>query len=95
MVLLKNINQGVIRMLNQSEKLTSYRLIPVPLWNKYHEWPSVAGLRYLIFNENTNGFNTVVKRVGRRVLIDERAFFQWIDKNNPQQTTKDEPNITV
>jgi len=57
------------------------RLIPVPDWNKYHPYPSQAGLRHLIFFAKTkpNGFDKVVRRVGRRVLIDEAAFFSWVD----------------
>jgi hypothetical protein len=55
------------------------RLIPVPKWNTHHEWPPQGGLRHLIFYAKTNGFDRVIKRVGRRVLIDEAAFFQWIE----------------
>ena len=55
------------------------RLIPVPQWTEFHTWPSVSGLRWLIFQEETNGFHSCIKRVGRRVLIDERAFFEWVD----------------
>ncbi len=47
-----------------------------------HSWPPEGGLRHLIFNAETNGFNKVVKRIGRRVLLDEAAFFQWIEDSN-------------
>jgi hypothetical protein len=53
------------------------RLIPVTKWPLHHEWPSVAGLRSLIFFAKDNGFDAVVRRIGRRVLIDEAAFFEW------------------
>ena len=56
------------------------RLIPVTDWNSYHPWPTVAGLRHLIFFGKSNGFDEVVRRIGRRVLIDEAAFFAWVDK---------------
>ncbi|HAT2069220.1 TPA: hypothetical protein I8Z98_001219 [Legionella pneumophila] len=52
--------------------------IPVPHWDRYHDWPSIAALRNLIFNKKTNGFENVVVKVGKRVLIDEAAFFEWI-----------------
>ena len=55
------------------------RLIPVTKWPLHHEWPSVSGLRWLIFNAKRNGFDAVVRRVGGRVLLDEQAFFKWID----------------
>ncbi len=60
----------------------STRLIPVPRWNDFHAWPPIGGLRHLIFNAKINGFHKVVKRCGRRVLIDEKAFFAWVESNN-------------
>ncbi len=58
------------------------RLIPVPSWSKHHPWPSAHGLRYLIFRASSNGFDAVIRRVGRRVLIDEAAFFVWIEQQD-------------
>ncbi|PPC90453.1 MAG: hypothetical protein CTY34_07675 [Methylobacter sp.] len=58
------------------------RLIPVPKWNTYHSWPPHGGLRHLIFNAETNGFSKAFKRVGRRVLVDEREFFRIVDEQN-------------
>lgn len=60
------------------------RLIPVTEWNAHHSWPPLGGLRWLIFNERLNGFHAVIRRVGRRVLIDEAAFFEWV-KASPEQ----------
>ena len=54
------------------------RLIPVPEWNEHHSWPPIGGLRHLIFYAEEKGFDKVIRRVGRRVLIDEAAFFQWV-----------------
>ena len=53
------------------------RLIPLTSWNNHHEWPPIGGLRHLVFNADKNGFKNVICRVGRRVLIDENAFFEW------------------
>ena len=53
------------------------RLIPVKDWNKYHPWPPPGGLRHLIFHAASNGFDAVVVRIGRQVLIDELAFLAW------------------
>lgn len=53
------------------------RLIPVPKWNSHHDWPPPGGLRHLIFHADSNGFRKVIRRIGRRVLIDEVAFFEW------------------
>ena len=35
---------------------TQTRLIPVTRWPDYHDWPSVAGLRWMIFNAKEKGF---------------------------------------
>jgi hypothetical protein len=61
---------------------TSTRLIPVTEWENHHPWPPIGGLRHLIFYASENGFDMVVRRVGRRVLVDERAFFAWVDAQN-------------
>lgn len=58
------------------------RLIPVKDWGKHHAWPPIGGLRHLIFNEHRNGFDRVVRRCGRCVLIDEAAFFEWVESQN-------------
>jgi hypothetical protein len=64
------------------QKQSSTRLIPVPGWNQHHSWPPPGGLRHLIFNEKTNGFTSAFKRVGRRVLVDEKAFFECVEAQN-------------
>ena len=74
-------------MMNESKIDIPTRLIPVTKWNEHHEWPPQGGLRYLIFNAETNGFNTVIKRCGRRVLIDEAAFFEWVRCQQPNVRT--------
>lgn len=60
------------------------RFIPVTQFPNHHPWPPIGGLRHLIFNAKSNGFDAVIKRAGRRVLIDEQAFFSWLDKQNTQ-----------
>lgn len=61
------------------------KLIPVTKWEEYHPWPSESGLRYLIFNAQRNGFHICVRRIGRRVLIDELRFFEWVEQQNKQE----------
>ena len=60
------------------------RLIPLTKWNQFHAWPPTGGLRHLVFHKDTNGFDRVVRKAGTRVLIDEGAFFEWVDKQNSQ-----------
>lgn len=57
------------------------RLIPVTRWSEFHPWPPIGGLRHLIFHAKTNGFDKVVRRVGRTVLLDEDAFFDYASGN--------------
>lgn len=66
-------------MLDKSLSPTTQRLIPVTQWPEYHSWPPIGGLRHLIFHADKNGFDACLIRVGRRVLIDEQAFFKWVD----------------
>ncbi len=61
---------------------TPTRLIPVSEWPQHHPWPPEGGLRHLVFHEHSNGFSACVRRVGRRVLIDEAAFFAWVAGQN-------------
>ena len=56
------------------------RLIPLTKWPEHYQWPTVGGLRHLVFWENKNGFKKVIRRVGKRILIDEKAFFEWVDE---------------
>lgn len=67
---------------NNSPKQQQPRLIPATQWNEHHQWPPLGGLRHLIFNAESNGFKKVIKRCGRRVLIDEAAFFEWMEEQN-------------
>lgn len=62
--------------------LSDNSLFTVNQFADKYAFVNVGGLRCLIFNEKTNGFNKVVKRIGRKVLIDEKAYFEWIDQQN-------------
>jgi len=57
------------------------RLIPLAQWSQFHPWPTAPALRFYCYNAKLNGFekHAVAKRVGRRILIDEAAFFRWVD----------------
>lgn len=64
------------------------RIIPVTRWNDFHPWPTVGGLRHLIFYADSNGFDRVIVRIKRRVLIDEAAFFAWADEHRASKSRK-------
>lgn len=64
------------------DKSAVTRLIPLTEWTKHHSWPPLGGLRHLVFYADQNGFDKVIRRAGRRVLIDEQEFFAWINEQN-------------
>lgn len=66
-------------MQNPAPPRAATRLIPVKKWPEFHPWPTLGGLRHLLHGRDSNGFNACVVRVGRSVLIDEAAFFEWVD----------------
>ncbi len=41
---------------------------------------SESAIRWLIFNENKNGFKRCVRRIGKKVLIDLEQFELWINE---------------
>lgn len=53
------------------------REIPVTMWNDYYPDPSVPALRMLIFRRKENGFDKVITRRGKRILIKEKEYFEW------------------
>lgn len=69
------------------ETLTPRKLIPLTDWPQHHSYPPMGGLRHLVFNASANGFDKCIRRVGRRILIDEAAYFEWVDAQNQHSTT--------
>lgn len=57
-------------------------LLTVAQFAAKHSWPQ-GGLRHLLFS-SPNGFEMAVRRVGRKVLIHETKFFEWIEQQNQQ-----------
>lgn len=53
------------------------------LADKHPAFPQ-GGIRWQIFNEQANGLakSGAVIRVGRKVLIDEARYFDWLDSLN-------------
>lgn len=58
---------------------TTPRLFTVAQFCERHAWATPGGIRHLVFNKATNGFAPCVKRLGRRVLLDEAAVFSWLE----------------
>ncbi len=47
---------------------------------------SESSLRWLRFQGSTNGFDSCVIQLGRRVLIDATAFKRWLDEHRATPT---------
>jgi len=64
-------------------------LLTVTQFSQKHPAFPIGGLRYRIFNENQNGLanSGAIIRNGRKVLIDEAKFFNWVIKNSQQDLT--------
>ena len=59
----------------------------VKQFSERHPAFSVASLRALIFDGNTNGLNEsgAVVRINRKVLINEGRFFDWVEIKNKRK----------
>ena len=64
------------------------RYIPLSKWNEHYPYPTVSGLRNLVFHADKNGFHKVIRRVGRRILIAEKSYFEWIEEQNAKGGAK-------
>lgn len=60
------------------------RIIPLTMWNDYHPHPPIGGLRHLVFFADTNGFAKVIRRMGRRIYLSEKAFFEFLDSQKKE-----------
>jgi hypothetical protein len=62
-----------------SEKTKQYLTVR-KLVEKY-SFVTSSSIRWYIFHGAQNGFNKCIRRLGRKILIDEQAFFAWVDSN--------------
>ncbi len=63
----------------QNQRTTRY--IPVAKFNEYHPWPTPRAIRNRIHAARRGAdpeFLKCIKKVGGRVLVDERAFIAWL-----------------
>lgn len=82
--------------MNNTATETTEALQPARLYSSVQQFSerhpvfSVASLRALIFNANTNGLNesTAIVRVGRKILINEDKFFGWLETKAGKNTVE-------
>lgn len=58
---------------------TNPQLATVRQFCERHPFMTEGGVRHLIFHAESNGFSRCIRRIGRRVYIDETAFFIWME----------------
>lgn len=46
---------------------------------------SQPAIRWLIYNENKNGFSQCIRRIGGKILIDLDCFEAWINGHQKQE----------
>jgi hypothetical protein len=74
--------------MNNSNNSVVTRLIPLAKWNDYHDYPTVSALRHLVFFEEMNGFSKVIRRIGKKIYLCEKSFFEWVDEQNSANIKK-------
>ena len=63
-------------------------LLTIRQFSERHPAFSEASLRWLRFNERSNGFARAFVTVGRRVLVDEMEFFRVVREQNSSTEPK-------
>lgn len=61
--------------------MDSRNYLTVKQFSQKHKAFTENSLRWMIFMRTTNGFDGAFRKAGRRVLIDEQAFFEQLDGN--------------
>ncbi|MBL3589173.1 MAG: hypothetical protein JMN24_05165 [gamma proteobacterium endosymbiont of Lamellibrachia anaximandri] len=59
-------------------------LLTIKQFSVKHPAFPVGGLRWNVFNAETNGMASagVIVRNGRRILLNEERFFTWLERQN-------------
>lgn len=57
-------------------------LLTVRQFSAKHPAFTEGSLRFNIFHADKNGFQACIRRIGRKILLDESEFFRWIDSQN-------------
>ncbi len=72
------------KQVNKEKKRPSFATVRYLL--KKYPWLTEGGLRHFLFHMDENGLHRAVKKMGRRILIDEDEFFNWIELQSKRPT---------
>lgn len=70
--------------MNTEQTQTAWIYLTVNQFVARHQAFTLGGMRAQIFNETTNGLKEAgaIVRNGRKVLIKESAYFNWLESKN-------------
>jgi hypothetical protein len=71
-------NRRIIKMLESITQTDEYVTV-AQLAQRYPAF-SQGSIRWLIFNGERNGFNRVVRRLGRKVILNLSEFRKWLEE---------------
>ncbi len=54
------------------------KYLSVTQLSERHPAFSPSAIRHLIFDSNSNGFRSVIFRIGRKLVLEETAFEEWV-----------------
>ena len=69
------MNTNIIDNIGKPKKFVSLKQI-----SEIHPAFSMPSLRWIIFNEKFNGASVFIKRVGKKIVIDLKAFENWVSQ---------------
>lgn len=64
-------------MSNESDWFTPRQLV------ERHAFLSEGGLRKWIYEATKNGFDACIRRLGRKIVINNTSFLAWVDAGGP------------
>ena len=65
------------------EKSKTY--LSVSQLSQRHPAFSPSAIRHLIFDSKRNGFNSVIVRVGKKLVLEETAFEAWVQSQSQKR----------
>jgi hypothetical protein len=61
---------------------TTRRLFTVSQFIERHPWCTKGGMRHFLFYRESNGLDKAILKIGKRLLIDEDKFFEWLEQQD-------------
>ena len=68
--------------MSMSVHLNTNNFLTLKQWLQRYQAIPEGGIRHLIFTNKDNFNNRVVKKLGRKILLDELAFLSYIDEHS-------------